>query len=101
MSGLSWFAKLPYLLDIFERLNMLNTSLQGRDCNVFLAFEQVFSFWRELDLWATCVEKGCLDMFPTLADFMQEPEPTVVPIQPLGSKQLSGLCQQFTHYFFQ
>ncbi len=79
---------------------MLNTSLQGRECNVFSAFEQVSSFRRKLDLWATRVEKGCLDMFPTLADFMQEVGPTVVPIQSLVAEHLGlGLCQQFTHYF--
>ncbi len=39
MSDSSWIARLAYLSDIFERLNTLNTSLQGRDCNVFSAFE--------------------------------------------------------------
>ncbi len=49
---------------------------------------------------ATHVEKGCLDMFPTLADFMQEVGPTVVPIQSLVAEHLGlGLCQQFTHNF--
>ncbi len=99
MSDSSWIARLAYLSDIFERLNTLNTSLQGRDCNVFSAFEQVSSFQKKLDLWATHVEKGCLDMFPMLADFMQEAGPTVVPIQPLVAEHLRGLCQQFTHYF--
>uniref|UniRef100_A0A9J7YY69 DUF4371 domain-containing protein n=1 Tax=Cyprinus carpio carpio TaxID=630221 RepID=A0A9J7YY69_CYPCA len=99
MSDSSWIARLAYLSDIFERLNTLNTSLQGSDCNVFSAFEQVSSFRRKLDLWATRVEKGCLYMFPTLADFMQEAVPTVVPIQPLVAEHLRGLCQQFTHYF--
>lgn len=99
MSDSSWIARLAYLSDIFERLYILNTSLQGSDCNVFSAFEQVSSFQRKLDLWATRVEKGCLDMFPTLADFMQEAGPTVFPIQPLVAEHLKGLCQQFTHYF--
>nr|ABF20549.1 transposase [Danio rerio] len=98
MSDLSWIARLAYLSDIFERLNALNLSLQGRDCNVFSAFEQVSSFRRKLDLWATRVGKGCLDMFPTLADFMQEAG-SVVHIQPLVAEHLRGLCQQFTHYF--
>ncbi len=62
---------------------------------MFSAFEQVSSFRRKLDLFATRVEKGCLDLFPTLADF----GPTVVPIQPLVAEHLRGLCQQFTHYF--
>lgn len=99
MSNLNWIARLAYVSDIFICLNTLNTSLKGRDDNAFLTYEQVSSFRRKLDLWDTRVEKGCLDMFPTLADFMKEIGLLVVTIQPLVAEHLRGLCQQFTHYF--
>ncbi|XP_061587400.1 zinc finger BED domain-containing protein 5-like [Cololabis saira] len=35
-----WVAMLAYLSDIVDRINTLNTSLQGKECHVFLAHDQ-------------------------------------------------------------
>ncbi|MBN3280267.1 DUS3 phosphatase, partial [Polyodon spathula] len=39
-----WIFLLSYLSDIFERLNSLNVSLQGRDANVFIANDRIAAF---------------------------------------------------------
>ncbi|XP_060796340.1 zinc finger BED domain-containing protein 5-like [Neoarius graeffei] len=46
-----WLACLSYLVDIFDRLNGLNLSLQGRETHILLLAEKVDAFKQKLDLW--------------------------------------------------
>ena len=39
-----WLSKLCYLLDIFKKLNYINFSLQGRNCNAFTSNDKIESF---------------------------------------------------------
>jgi hypothetical protein len=45
-----WLALLSYLSDIFDKLNRLNTSLQGPNAPTFLPFDKVSGFIREVTL---------------------------------------------------
>ena len=72
MEDMNWVAKLAYLSDIFERINALNTSLQGKECNVFLAHDRVSVFRKKLDLWCARVKRGSVEMFPTLEDVVEK-----------------------------
>lgn len=47
---MNWLAQLAYLSDIFERINTLNSSLQGKECNVYTAHDQVSGFRKKLDV---------------------------------------------------
>ena len=66
MEDAKWVAMLAYLSDIFDRINTLNTFLQGKERHVFLVHDQVFAFRKKLDLWCACVDRGSVEMFPTL-----------------------------------
>ncbi|XP_025197550.1 zinc finger BED domain-containing protein 5-like [Melanaphis sacchari] len=46
-----WLSRLAYMADIFDRLNILNLSLQGSNTNMFYASDKVNAFVRKLDLF--------------------------------------------------
>lgn len=41
MEDMNCIAMLAYLSDTFDQINILNTSLEGKECCVFLAHNQV------------------------------------------------------------
>ncbi|KAM4592425.1 zinc finger BED domain-containing protein 5-like [Odontesthes bonariensis] len=99
MEDMTWVAKLAYLADIFDRMNMLNASLQGKECNVFVANERVTAFRNKLDLWATRVDQGSLEMFSTVEDVMTRADLPLDTILPVISEHLRGMCRQFGEHF--
>ena len=50
-SATEWVAKLAYLCDIFNLLNELNLSLQGRTTTVFKSADKVAAYKAKLELW--------------------------------------------------
>lgn len=65
--------KLSYLCDIFEKLNVLNVSLQGNETHILQLTEKITSFKRKLVLWKNKMDEGALnDCFPTLYMFLHE-----------------------------
>lgn len=67
-----WMKQLAYLADIFEKLNTLNTSLQGKELDVFTATERMNIMKGKLELWASLVREDRVDFFPTLQDYLDE-----------------------------
>ncbi|XP_022597516.1 zinc finger BED domain-containing protein 5-like [Seriola dumerili] len=92
-------AMLAYLFDIFDRINTLNTSLQGKECHVFLAHDQVSAFRKKLDLWCARVERGLVEMFPTLEDVVEQTGLQLNCVQQVVIAHLKGLREQFGDYF--
>jgi hypothetical protein len=43
--------KLAYLCDIIEKLNILNTSLQGKETHILQLYDKVVAFIKNIDLW--------------------------------------------------
>ena len=68
-------AKLAYLCDIFNLLNELNLSLQGRMTTVFKSADKVAALKTKLELWEQQVNIGIFDMFQTLAGIVKKTEP--------------------------
>ena len=65
--------KLAYLCDIFNLLNELNLSLQGRTITVFKSADKVAAFKAKLELWGQQVNIGIFDIFQTVArDFERD-----------------------------
>ena len=62
-----WLSSLCYLSDIFERLNVLNLSLQGRDSDILMFCDKLSAFQGCLDLWASTVASGLYAIFPRLS----------------------------------
>jgi hypothetical protein len=65
---------LSYLTDIFEKLNKLNTSLQGKTANILLLHNKVTAFVKKNSIWKQKVVNGNIDMFPWTNDFIEENE---------------------------
>ena len=99
LEDMNWLALLAYLSDIFERINTLNTSLQGKECNVYTAHDQVSGFMKKLDVWCARIGRGSVEMFPTLEDTLEKTAQPLSSVKPVISAHLSGLRDQFGEYF--
>ncbi|XP_072113696.1 E3 ubiquitin-protein ligase RNF4 isoform X1 [Mobula birostris] len=93
-----WIAKLAYLCDIFNLLNELNLSLQGRMTTVFKLADKVSAFKAKLELWGQRVDRGIFDMFPTLAGVLGETE-AAPSFSQLVRDHLTSLSTEFERYF--
>ncbi|XP_062254936.1 zinc finger BED domain-containing protein 5 [Platichthys flesus] len=99
LEDMNWLALLAYLSDIFERINTLNNSLQGKECNVYTAHDQVSGFMKKLDVWCARIGRGSVEMFPTLEDTLEKTAQPLSSVKPVISAHLSGLRDQFGEYF--
>ena len=97
-----WIATLAYLADIFEQLNKLNSSMQGKNTNLITLSDKVSAFKKKLDLWGRRVLEGNLDMFDLLYEFSEKQENAQIN-QPklvnLISNHIQSLVDQFNFYF--
>uniref|UniRef100_A0A673KQ08 HAT C-terminal dimerisation domain-containing protein n=1 Tax=Sinocyclocheilus rhinocerous TaxID=307959 RepID=A0A673KQ08_9TELE len=90
-------AKLAYLSDIFDQLNQLNVSMQGRNSTVFLVSDKIEGFKKKLILWNRRVKEGRFDMFPHLSETLEAS--SHVNISSVITQHLSQLSQKFADYF--
>lgn len=64
-----------HLYYIFNLLNELNLSLQGKMTTVFKMTDKVAAFMAKLEEWERHVNSGVFDMFPALAETLEETAP--------------------------
>ena len=57
MADKIWLCKVAYLADIFNKLNELNLSLQGRNSNILFSHDKIEAFKKKLNIWTTKVSK--------------------------------------------
>jgi hypothetical protein len=67
-----WLAFLLYLSDIFDKLNGLNSSLQGPNATVFQLFEKVSAFMKKTMLWKSICESDTLEMFVNISEYLEK-----------------------------
>jgi len=65
----SWVAKLCHLSDIFGKLNDLNMSFHGKNCNIFTFKGKIEAFTKKLAIWKSRTENGNFEMFTATDDF--------------------------------
>ncbi|XP_025417671.1 zinc finger BED domain-containing protein 5-like [Sipha flava] len=53
-----WWTKLSFLTDLFEHLNKLNSSKQGRNENMLTSSDKIMAFIEKFNLWKTKVNQG-------------------------------------------
>lgn len=61
-----WCSKLAYLADIFHELNLLNSSMQGRNENILSSTDKINAFQKQLTIWMKRIAAGNLEMFPSV-----------------------------------
>ena len=94
-----WLTKLLYLSCIFEKINSLDLSLQGRSVDILTAYNKTKIFNKKLQLWASRVEIGRMDLFSELNDYLKENEFNQRNVKQFVINHLRNLSQWFDEYF--
>ena len=64
-------AKLAYLADVFDQLNTLNLSIQGRNSLLFLVADKIDGFKKKIGRWKRRVNSKQFNMFPLLHETLK------------------------------
>ena len=67
-----FMANVTYLADIFDLLNSLNQSMQGRGFPVIDYNAKITAYYKKLILWQSYVKQNEYDMFPQLKAYLSE-----------------------------
>ena len=97
-SDKKWVLKLAYLREIFNLLNELDLSLQGKMTTVFKLEHKMAAFKDKLKSWEQRVNKRVFDMFQTLAETLKGSEPNQEFFD-LVTSHLRVFSQEFKGYF--
>ena len=62
-----WWLQVQFIADLFEKVNVLNSSLQGPSENTITATSTLTSFDEKLSLWKSKVSEENFDAFPTVS----------------------------------
>ena len=94
-----WLSKLCYLRNIFEKLNDLNLSFQGRNCNIFSSNDKIESFIAKINIWKSIVEKDSFEIFFSIDNFIIEKNVCKTFIAKITIGHLKMREKQFRKYF--
>ena len=67
-----WLSKLCYMASIFNHLNQLNLSLQGKGGDIFNTTGKIESIKLKINMWHTNIHKNNFSNFPHLENYMKE-----------------------------
>nr|XP_034838509.1 zinc finger BED domain-containing protein 5-like [Maniola hyperantus] len=67
-----WLMRLAYLADIFDKLNTVSSSLQGRMITIFTVSDKVSSLKEKIALWIECLGQKRYECFPLLEQFLKK-----------------------------
>ncbi|KAJ4945989.1 hypothetical protein JOQ06_023667 [Pogonophryne albipinna] len=98
-SDASWLRKLAYMSDIFQHLNVLNKSMQGRETYILHVQDKVQAFTKKIALWSTKLKEGVTEMFPQLHQALLSSGADPGTISPLIQSHLAHLQGYFKEYF--
>ncbi|XP_028666310.1 protein FAM200A-like [Erpetoichthys calabaricus] len=95
-----WLAQVAYLADVFEQLNTLNVSVQGRGHNIFEQYDKFNVFKKKISLWASHVSKNQLDMYPNGCHEGQQLDAAGKHVmKKMITTHLNKLLERFNDYF--
>ena len=63
LSNDHWCSKLAYFTDIFHKLNLLNSGMQGRNKNILSSTDKMNAFQKKVTIWKKRIAAGNLEMF--------------------------------------
>lgn len=101
ISDPEFLLKLAFLSDLFEHLNNLNKSLQGRDENVITAKDKLHGFIKKIELWSSSINQNKFDSFSSTQSFIEEVGSEInINSYISGMKMvLDNLKKELCHYF--
>ena len=86
-------AKIKYLAEIFGQLNIVNSTMQGRNENILTSTDKLVALKKKIVIWKNRAKLGEFDMFPTMrTNCTKEMIPIVV-------EHLTALEENIDHYF--
>uniref|UniRef100_A0A674N592 Uncharacterized protein n=1 Tax=Takifugu rubripes TaxID=31033 RepID=A0A674N592_TAKRU len=93
-------AHVAYLAGVFDQLNALNVSVQGRGHNIFEQYDKIEAFKKKISLWASHVSKNRLDMFPNAFNEGQQLDTAGKNVMSKTiTTHLNKLLEWFNHHF--
>lgn len=96
LSDSTWCSKLAYLVDIFEVLNALNSSMQGNESNILSVTDKLCGFLQKLQMWSHEIEAtNSVAMFRRAS----EVDPGAVVLHDIIIEHLSQLDDKMKLYF--
>ena len=95
----SWCFWLCYLCDIFQKLNFLNLSLQGKQANIMEFVDKLTAFQQMIELWLRKLKRGNISMFTLAGKHLEEHQMKLSSFSGLVSEHLDSLQKQFCDYF--
>jgi hypothetical protein len=98
-SDKKWLALLSYLSDIIDKLNGLNSSLQGPNATVFQLFDKVSAFMKKTMLWKSLCESDTLEIFVNMSEYLKENDYAFEEIKPHVLTHLTNLDSNFKNRF--
>ena len=63
-----WCSKLAYLSDIFQHLNKINTSMQGKNENILTSVDKICAMKDKILIWKRKVKEDNFEMFSKLCE---------------------------------
>ena len=88
-----WISRLVYLVDIFQHLNNLNRSMQGKSENILTSTDKLSAFQKKLSIWKRNYINGNFEMFSSLI------KTHVKEIMPIIVDHLTILQEKLRFYF--
>ena len=89
-----WCTKLAYLADIFEHLNKINTSMQGKGENILTSVDKICAMRDKIAIWKRKVKEGSFEMFSKTCECELKCD-----ISSLIVDHLTVLGEKVNHYF--
>ena len=84
---------MEYLTEIFGQLNIVNSSMQGRNENILTSSDKLVALKKKIVIWKNRAKLGEFDMLPTMrTNCTKELIPIVV-------EHLTALEENIDHYF--
>ena len=63
-----WLSRLEYLAETFAHLNSLNTSMQGREENIFTFSDKLVAFKKKVAIWKNRAKDGNFQILPLVRE---------------------------------
>ena len=86
--------RLAYLADIFEKLNLLNLSTQGKHAMILKLSDSIEAFLQKIDIWKSNADKNVFAMFER---FSSLDDGRIIGFEII--EHLSSFKEEFQHYF--
>ena len=88
-----WLAKMEYLTEIFGQINIVNSSMQGRNENIITSTDKLVALKKKIVIWKNIAKLGEFDMLPTMrTNCTKEMIPILV-------EHLTAIEENIDHYF--